>query len=429
VKVSSLVAMACRDLSANKGRAAVSTAGIALGVAVLMVIAGLGLGTRELVLKEVVRALPVDVIEVIPKTVDLGLFKLNTAGLLGEAPLDAETLEKLARVPGVAAAYPKLDVKLPLGAAGGAYLFKRRLYSDMFLTGLPEELIQPEVGPGFHERPGLVPVVISDQLIELYNTSVAPALGAPQLTGDTLKGFDFELIVGNSMMLGTRGARQSGMERGRIVGVSRYALRLGATVPLETARRLLRTYGEGNGKETYASILLKARSAADIPTISRDVRGLGLSVDETAQRTSDLLTAATLLASLVGLLVLALAALNIAHSFFASLSERRRELAILRATGARRLDLVLIVLCQAAMLGAMGGAVGAVAARLTAWAIDYATHVFLPRFPFKPESFFSMPARLYLIAIGAAIVAAVLGALWPAVRAAREQVARALAQV
>jgi len=58
-----------------------------------------------------------------------------------------------------------------------------------------------------------------------------------------------------------------------------------------------------------------------------------------------------------------------------------------------------------------------------------AARVLLPNFPFKPATFFAMPTELFLVAAGAAVLAAVLGALWPALRAARTQVARALAQV
>lgn len=427
MKPAALLGLAVRDLGANKSRAVVSMAGIALGVAVLLIIAGLGLGARDLVLEEVVRALPLDTIEVVPRTIDLGIVKVNAGGLLGGIKIDAATLERLRALPHVAAAYPKLEVDLPLGAEGGMYLFKRRLHTDLFMTGLPAELLAPEVGGDFKDRTDYVPVVVSDQLIEVYNSSVAPAVKGPQLNAQTLKGFRFDLVIGRSMMLGTRGAKKEGVEKAVVAGVSRYAMRFGVTVPLETARRILRDYAV-DPTESYASILLKADSPASVPAITDAVKNAGLSVDETAERTGNILGAATGLASLVGLLVLALAALNIAHSFFASLSERRRELAIMRATGARRTDLVGIVLAQAVLLGLVGAVVGGVAAVVVAQLIDWAARVFLPSFPFKPESFFSMPASLFAWATLAAVVASALGALWPAVRAARTQVARALAE-
>ncbi|MEE8409314.1 MAG: FtsX-like permease family protein [Myxococcota bacterium] len=430
MKATGFAGIAWRDLAATRARSLISAAGISLGVAVLMVVVGLGLGARDVVLREVVRQLPIDTIEVVPRTVSLGWFKVGSGALFGGEQLDEKTLERLRSLPGVSAAYPKLEVKIPMGARGGARLFGRRLYTDLFMTALPPEIVQPEAGDDFKETPGIVPVVISDQLIEIYNTSVASALGTPQLTPEALEGFEFEIVFGRSLMLGNRGAKRTGVERGRIVGVSRYAIRLGITVPLETAQRLLREYGEPNeGDHEYAAILLQAESPADIPAITRAVIDAGLAVDETAERTADIMNIATLLASLVGLLVLALAALNIAHLFFASLSEQRRDLAILRAVGARQLHLVGLVLTQAVLLGLFGGVAGIALAHLGTWVIDVSAGTLLPDFPFKPESFFSMPLWLDAAALGAAVSAAAVGALWPAVRAARVPLARALSDL
>jgi hypothetical protein len=401
--------------------------GIALGVAVLVVIVGLGLGARDVVLDQVLAALPVDVIEVVPRRMSVGVFEVGTADLLGGTALDDATLGRLRALPGVAAAYPKLEVKVPMGARGGARFFGRNLYADLFMTGLPAELLAAEVGDDFRDEPGVVPVVVSDQLLEIYNASVAPGLGLPRMSGDVLKGFEFDIVLGRSLMLGERGGKKVGVERARLMGVSRYAIRLGVTVPIETARRILAQYGDADaGDVTYASILLRARSPADVPAITSAVAAAGLAVDETAARTSDILAAATALASLVGLLILALAALNIAHSFFASLSERRRELAVLRAVGAHQLHLVLLVEAQALLLGAFGGLGGLGLGAAAAWGLDLAARRWLPDFPFKPETFFVLPLWLFGVALTAAVVAALAGALWPAVRAARASVAQGL---
>jgi putative ABC transport system permease protein len=422
MRLDGLAQLAVQDMRATPARSVIAAAGIALGVMVLLLIAGLGLGARDTVLEEVVRKLPVDMVEVVPKSIDLGLFQASNP--FGTARLTATNLEAMRTFPEVVAVYPKLEVRLPMMARGGEGLFGRRIHFDLFMVGVPVELIGT---PEFRDRKDFIPVVMSDQLLEVFNTSVAPSLGIPKLTPETVKLLGGEVVIGQSIMLGTRGAREQGVELGRVVGVSPFAMRLGATVPIETARRLRAQYGDPALEETFASILLRAGSPADVPKIRAQVEALGLAVDRTAERTSDLLTAATALGSLVGLLVLALAALNIAHSFFAQLSERRRELAIMRAVGARRGDLVIIVLAQAGLLGFFGGAFGVFFAHLFSFAIDAAAFAFLPQFPFRPDSFFSFPLLLDAAAFVAALLAAVLGATWPALAAARAPVVRALA--
>ncbi len=59
--------------------------------------------------------------------------------------------------------------------------------------------------------------------------------------------------------------------------------------------------------------------------------------------------------------------------------------------------------------------------------IDAAAASLLPEFPFKPDSFFAMSLGLQWAGFLLAIVAALLGALWPALAAARAPVARSLA--
>lgn len=417
-----------RELRANFGRSLMSALGIALGVGVLMLTLGLGFGAREVVLKEVVRTLPLDMIEVMPRTLDLGLIKVAAGKLLGGTQLDDQTIRRLSQIPEVSHIYPRLEVKIPMGAQGGARLFGRRLYTDLFMTALPKELIQKEAGDAFLDNTDFVPVVISDQLIEVYNSSVASSLGAPHLTIETLKGFEFDILFGRSMMLGDRGAKQTGTERGRIVGVSRHAMRLGVTVPLETGQRLLAKYGDTEAP-SYGSLLIRAKSANDVPKLIEAIRGAGLTVDENARRTGDILTAATSLTAIFGILVLLLAALNITHSFYSSLNERRRELGVLRALGAQRIDLLSLVLWQAAMLGVVGAALGIAGSGLCMWVIDAGAQHFLPQFPFKPDSFFYVRAEMYIFCGACGLLAACLGACAPALKVARRSISEILADL
>lgn len=421
----SLWGLALRGVAARRGRSLIAGLGVALGVGVLLGVAALGLGTRRHVLGEVMQALPVDTVEVVPKTVDLGFFQLETHRFLGGHPLGPAVLADLAELPEVAAAYPKLDVRLPLGARGGSRLFGRRLYTDLFMIALPPELVFATTPPP-PDFQG-VPVVVSDQLLEIYNASVAPALGTPRLTAEVLRGFEFDLIVGRSLMLGRRGAQREGTERARVVGTSPYALRLGVTVPIAEAERLMRTYAPGEPL-VYRSILLKARSPADLPAVRAQVRARGLALEATADKASTAIALGTGLATLVGLLILTLAALNIAHSFIATLSERRRELAVLRAVGATRGHVVRWVLYEAAWVGAAGSLVGVLGGTAVIALADRGAQSWLPDFPFKPPQFFEVTWGLVVIVWAVGVAAALLGALGPALSAARTPVVRGLAE-
>jgi putative ABC transport system permease protein len=128
------------------------------------------------------------------------------------------------------------------------------------------------------------------------------------------------------------------------------------------------------------------------------------------------------------LVIVTISAINIAHSFFLQVSERRRELGVLRALGGTRGDIRALVLAEAGLIGVVGGLFGLGAAWLGAALVDFAAARWLPPFPFKPESFFLFEWWIIAGGLGCAVIFAVLGGYFPARRAARMAPARALAQ-
>ena len=425
MRVSALVSTAIEDLKASPRRSLLSLSGIAIGVWVLTLIVGAGLGIRQVVTDKIVRELPIDHIEVVPRTLDLGIFKVDTGKLFGKSGFDDVTVDNLRALPGVAGVYPKLDVQLPMGARGGAGIFGRSLYVDLFMVGVPEELLAEDVGDAFVDDEDFIPVVIADQLIELYNSSVAHVVGTPKLTSQTLDGFEFEVVLGRSLMMRGSGAKRTGVERAKIVGSSDFGMKLGATVPMRTAERLLERYAKTD-ERSYSSMIVRAESAQSVPLVTAGIAELGLVVDATAKRTSELMTLGLLILAVVGLSVLAMAALNIGHSFLAIVTERRREFAVLRALGARRRDVVALVCTQAGILGLVGALTGFGVALGTAVVLDGFLLASLPDFPFKPDALFVIPGWLAAGVVGLGSGAALLGGLWPALSAGRESVVCAL---
>lgn len=412
------------DLGASPWRAGLATVGIAFASAVMLLTLGLGLGIRDVVLGNVVQTLPVDMVEVVPKALDMGFFR--AASPFETAPLDARAARALQNEAFVAAVYPKLEVPLPMGARGGSRLFGRALYTDLFIQGLPEDLLQERLAD-FHDQEAIVPMVVSQRLLDIYNGSVAPSLGAPQLSEGVLAGFEFELLIGNSLMLGARGAKNRGKERARIVGVSEHAMTLGASVPMATAERLLQRYGLPDAPRRYASILVRVRALKDVPKLARLVESMGYAIDTRAQNATRLLDAAIGLGLLFALLVLTLANLNIAHGFVAMVRERRREFLVMRALGASPGDILRLIMGQGLVLGVAGGLLGAFGAYGLTVIIDALAASWLPNFPFKPETFFVLPVPVVAGVVLLCALAAMSGAFVPAWRAAYRDISAGMA--
>lgn len=396
-----------------------SLMGVAAGVGALLFFLAAGLGTGELLRT---RILPVDarLVEVVPPTVSLGLF--------GTVDLDEGRVEELAAIPGVEAAYRKMRLRVPAVSRFDGNFFGRRLRMGV-------EIVAEGVEPAFFaadtdfalEEEGVIPVVVSPRLLEIYNESFARERGLPRLGERLLVGFEFPLELGRSFVGDSHGQRAS--RRGRVVGFSQRAMLQGISLPLDSARRLNESFGED--ARSYSAVVLEAADPGQVPAIVEQVRAMGLEIDDSerqlAQRVGAAVAIATGMLSLLGLLICILASVNIALSLGASVRSRAREFGIFRAVGATSGDIAALVLGEAVAVGALGGLVGVGGAWGAAWAADRLFAAYLPAFPFKPETFFAFPAWLFLLGLAVGLGAALAGALAPVRRAIRLDPARILA--
>jgi putative ABC transport system permease protein len=118
-----------------------------------------------------------------------------------------------------------------------------------------------------------------------------------------------------------------------------------------------------------------------------------------------------LTAALAGIAAVSLtvAGVGIMNVMLVSVSERTREVGLLKALGATSGQVLRLFLAEAATLSAVGGAVGLV----MAWAASATVRHVYPSFPMQPPPW-AMPAAL-VVSLGVGLL---FGA-WPARRAAR----------
>jgi putative ABC transport system permease protein len=125
----------------------------------------------------------------------------------------------------------------------------------------------------------------------------------------------------------------------------------------------------------------------------------------------------------VGSAILALAAIGFFIALFGAVSQRRRDLALLRALGARPSLLLAVVAVEGALMGLVGGLIGVLAGRGLA---EMAARISMAQA--SGPTLAPPPVGLVdLIAIGAALGLALLASVGPALIAGRTDPARELA--
>jgi hypothetical protein len=419
--------------------------GIAVTVAALVFFLGLGLGLRAVLFSGIVAP---DRIEVVRENTDVSLFALSIE--LGSDTLDDDDIRELGALDGVAAVYPKMRLLVPALGSGGESILGAGMQTELVADGIEPALAADEVGEAFHDPrldpaasggpcrggrdcpdgavcagvsafgPGecreVIPIIVSEYMVELYNGAFRRAYRLPKVNPEKLFGLGAEIRFGASSLRPSD--RRVIHHRAELVGISDAAIPLGVTMPLGFVRQLNRELGPRGADQGFHSAVLELAADGSAARIIEAVERMGLEVRDTGARRAAYLTELLLAAvAVVGALVLAISALHVMHVFALLIMVRRRELGVLRALGASRSDVRLIILVESAVVGLLAGAIGVAVAAVAARLVDGALASALPAFPFKPDTFFVLPPWLIAGAIALAVFACVAGALGPAVRA------------
>ena len=201
----------------------------------------------------------------------------------------------------------------------------------------------------------------------------------------------------------------------------------------EVAVQLARMSGvldEAESDGGYESATVRVENPVAAKEVSNRLDELGFNTFSLFNQLDEIRTFFLVVNSALGLLgsiSLLVAALGIANTMIMSILERTREIGIMKAIGAEDREIKLIFFVEAAVIGLLGGSVGA----LSAWVIDKLANYLTFKLVLEPQGtsfidFFSLPAYLWLGAILFAMIVAILAALYPAARAARIDPVRAL---
>lgn len=303
----------------------------------------------------------------------------------------------------------------------------------------PDRYYCDEVDGMCHHR---VPVVMSPTMIELYNGQFAKSHGLPIADLDFVKfvtqrgglgamrfsiGLGLTTIAGSNASISRERVRRV---EATLVGISTRAMPIGMTMPIGYIQRWNREFLGDNAATSYSSIIVRLRDKHDIAVFSQwlqDDLDLRLE-DSVGEKFATALFVIRLVLVLISLVIIAISSINIAHNFFMQVTERRRELGLLRAVGATQSDVRLVVLGEAALIGLIGGLLGLLLGIAISAGVDWGSTHYLPRFPYKPESWFTFQWWIVAGGLLCSTAFAVLGGYLPARRASTMEPAQALTQ-
>ncbi len=187
--------------------------------------------------------------------------------------------------------------------------------------------------------------------------------------------------------------------------------------------------GETSGAKTFPQVTIDYDPKVMYKTIRDSVEKLGFrafSFAEEFEQIQRVFVYFDLALGVLGLIALLTASLGIINTMVMSITERRREIGILKSLGADEGDIHRLFLFESGVFGFMGTAGGV----LTGWTatriISAVAQAYMRNEGFPAVELFALPVWLILIAFAVGVGVSVLAGLYPAARAARVDPVEAL---
>ncbi len=443
MKPRDLADLALRNLRESILRNALTTLGVAVGVASLVAMLSLGVGLQQLAAKRLSQSGLFDTVLVTPKNAFRGMGRPQREPE-SDKPiriLDDDARKEMESLPNVIEVYPQIrffteirfnnkpfatvvagmpDSSKNSGSFDG---MQGNFFSS---TTANEAILQIEFAKDLSDKPASL---IGQELVLRYAErqslpSAATSNDASASSAET-SGGGFS-VVPKELRLKIVGIVETEPAAGYGgYGNARLLMPLATASTLRAAqvndlRDIVRD--SNAGKTAYASLSVRAKSPSQVDALETSIKKMGFNAFSLLDASKSLRTFFTVFDSLLGIfgcLALAVATLGIVNTLVMAILERRREIGVLKALGGADSDVQQLFFIEAGVMGFFGGVFGVLFGWLLGRAVTFGTNVYLARQNLNPIELSSVPWWLVVSALVFGILVSLAAGLYPASRAAK----------
>jgi len=439
MKPRDLTDLAVRNLREAILRNALTTLGVAVGVASLVAMLSLGVGLQQLASKRLSQSGLFDTIVVTPKNNFRGVGRPQREPQSDKPPrvLDDDARKEIEKLGNVIEVYPQVrfftevrfnDKPFATVVAGmpdssrNSGSFDGMQGSFFSSPTANEAILQIEFAKDLADKPASL--VGQDLVLRYAERQALPADNSGSANSDG-SGGGFS-VVPKELRLKIVGVVETEPAQGYGgYGNARLLMPLQTAATLRAAqvndlRDIVRE--SAANKTTYASLSVRAKSPSQVEAIETSIKNMGFAAFSLLDASKSLRTFFSVFDSLLGIfgsLALAVSTLGIVNTLVMAILERRREIGVLKALGATDSDVKKLFFVEAGVMGFFGGIFGVLFGWLLGRAITIGTNLYLKRQNLNPIELSSVTWWLILAALVFGVLVSLAAGLYPASRAAK----------
>jgi ABC-type antimicrobial peptide transport system permease subunit len=400
---------------------------VTLGTTLLVALGSVASTAGSRIVSKLNNGGPGTAIKVVPSQADSDQAYTDDLRATAPQPITDQTVAALRRSPQIAAVIPVMATRIlavppPFGGAASTSQLEPAFNDTMVGVDMTQANNLPiTILSGRLPRPGsLTETAVTESYLDHSGLGVSSVLGS-QVEIAQPQAFWSE----NGLQFRGRWVRTT------VVGVVSQQIGTGAfLVPIEQARlaRQWALAGIDGGdvfplpSSPYSGMIVLAASLNDLHAARGAVLAMGYANSAPEHLVTSVLRylrVVDIVLAGIGAIALGIAALGVANALLAAVRERRREIGVLKAIGARDRDILRWFLLEAFAVGLLGGIVGTVAGLLIALWVGVSVNSYLVEQGLQSIRFGDLSLPLLMISILGTTALAIVAGVIPALQAAR----------
>jgi len=407
MRISSVLFIGYRNMFANRMRSILTIGGVAIGIGVITLLISLGFGVQEMVIHEVTKNNPSDIIDITNKSLESFVL------------LDKNTLERIRGIDGI----EQVEIRSSIGGK----LFQGDSQTDVVINAVSRhylDLARSDVSQTLREKIFTEPEGI------LITPKLANLLGFENPSESIGKTIEYSAVVTDDILADVEDVPEETPKNEHenmvtIVGIINDQTKDDAVYAYISIEEIRERYGGVTGQFAKARV----KNESSIESVRLQIEQTAFVTESVIDTIADINSFFLIVRSILivfGVIIMSISAMGMLNTLSISLLQRTKEVGILKALGTKRTDIFKIFIFEAFLISFLGGIIGLVFGYGAARGVNYLMNIFAIRYGVVASSFVEVPTAFVISIVIFIFFLGLITGIFPAMRASKIHALEAL---